>query len=322
MTVLRHVVKAAVRRSTLGITKIPQFVIVGLPVPQDRIDVMLHSRLGPLDVTSNTVAVSLDPLLIGIALPDSSVASPRDDCRARLVFSERAGNRRELGRLNLRLERSIDVSRHPLAIFKPITGHDRCVGRMRRSFYYGWKSWMARGRIGPQPTFADFKHLLTFYVCPRPVALVSIMEDDRRGNIFPMDLISQPTSQLFIAALKNTSRAIDLVRASRRMVVSRIPFELRDDAYSLATQHRLSHVKWETLPFPLARSETFRFPVPAPALRATEIEVRETYPMGSHTAILGSVVDEQVMNGNDLGMHHISGLYGEYCKACERSRGR
>jgi flavin reductase (DIM6/NTAB) family NADH-FMN oxidoreductase RutF len=313
----RQAARAAVRRLTLGVRDIPQFAIVGLPVPQDRVEVILETRDQLLDVTSNHVAVSLDPFLIGIGLPASSLMEPH---RVRtLVFRERGDERRELGRLTLQLQQSIDLAPDTLAIFRPTGGRDTCVGFTRRWLYYAWKRWTTRRLRRPEPSFADFRNLLTFYSCPRPVTLVTVMDGETSGNIFPMDLVGRVGAQLFIAALKNNSRPLEIVRSTRRMVFSRIPITLRDDAYLLAKQHRLVNVEWDGIPFQLTKSTAFGFPIPACALSSLEIEVRETRPMGSHTAILGVVVHQQPIDDSGVGMHHVSGLYEDHYKAHGRT---
>jgi len=315
MGTARRLAGMAADRLLLGVRRIPQFAIVGLPIPQQRVDVLLGSGAGTVDVTANNVAVSLEPLRIAIGMAASAIRTAGSS-PATLTFNDRV-SRRELARLSLRLESSLGSGPRLLAIFRPVAVEDACVGRLRRSLYYGWKRWAARRQSSPQSDFSDFTGLLSFYVCPRPVALVSVMDEDGRGNLFPMDLMGPTATPFFVAALKNTNRSIELVQRARRMVVSRIPLALSDQAYALAKQHRTSHIDWQTIPLPLAKSPRFGFPVPASALSVTEIEIHRSEIMGSHTALLGVPVHEQV-NNRGVGMHHISGLYQEHC----RTRGR
>lgn len=315
MGTARRLAGMAADRLLLGVRRIPQFAIVGLPVPQERVDVVLESRDGTVDVTANNVAVSLEPFRIAIGMTEPAIRTARSS-PVTLTFNDRV-SRREVARLSLRFERTLGPGPRLLAIFCPIAVEDACVGRLRRSLYYGWKRWTARRQSSPQSNFSDFTGLLSFYVCPRPVALVSVVDKEGRGNLFPMDLMGHTATPFFVAALKNTNRSIELIQRARRMVVSRIPLALSDQAYGLAKQHRMSHVDWQAIPVPLARSPRFGFPVPASALSVTEIEIHQSEIMGSHTALLGIAVHEQVMN-QGIGMHHVSGLYQEHC----RTRGR
>jgi flavin reductase (DIM6/NTAB) family NADH-FMN oxidoreductase RutF len=312
----RWLAREAIDWLTLGVRRIPQFVIVALADPQRQIKVSLESGPRAIDVTSRTVAVSLDPLRIGVGLdgPARAVLGRSD---GQLVFREPQADGAEVARLDLLYQQSIDLSvgarsAGELAIFQPIRGRDACVSPLRRSLYYGWKRW-----TDTREGFKDFKHLLLHYVCPRPVALVSVMDDGERGNLFPMDLLGQAVPGAFVAALKNTNRTVDSVRRSRRIVVSRIPFELAKEAYALADMHRAAQIEWASAPVALTRSATFGYPIPSRALVATEVEIRYTEDMGSHTALVGFVVHEEHLN-EGLGMHHISGLYQEHCRALGR----
>ena len=314
----RRLAQQAAHRATLGVRTIPQFAIVDLPAPQRQIEVTLQGSLGAVDVTSRTVAVSLDPLRIGVGLPKRTDAAP-PPAAAALSFRETFDGRAEVGRLELRPHESFALPDAELAVFQPIAGRDACINPLRRSLYYGWKRWTGRQRPGPRPDFADFKNLLIHYICPRPVALVTVMDDDgTHGNLFPMDLLAQVGPQSFVAALKNSNRAMEQVRRSRRMVVSRIPFELATAAYALADMHRAEHIDWESVPLALARSEHFGYPIPAEALTTTEIEIHQTADLGSHTALIGVAVREQRVN-EGRGMHHVSGLYQEHCRARGRA---
>jgi flavin reductase (DIM6/NTAB) family NADH-FMN oxidoreductase RutF len=315
---VRSLAKHAVSRATLGVRTIPQFAIVDLPAPQRQIEVTLQGPLGAVDVTSRTVAVSLDPLRIGIGLPKRADAAP-EPAVAALTFRETIDGHAEVGRLALRLQERIALPDAELAVFRPIRGRDACINPLRRSLYYAWKRWKGRQRPGPKPDFADFTNLLIHYICPRPVALVTVMDGDGpRGNLFPMDLLAQVGPRSFVAALKNSNRAMGQVCRSRRMVVSRIPFELGAAAYALADMHRAEHIDWATVPLALVRSTHFGYPIPAKALTTTEIEIQRTANFGSHTALIGLAVHEQRVN-EGRGMHHVSGLYEEHCRTLGRT---
>lgn len=264
------------------------------------------------------MAVSLDPVRIGVGLPRRADAALAPAV-AVLSFRETIDGRAEVGRLDLRLHDCIALPDGELAVFRPLGGRDACVSPLRRSLYYAWKRWKGRQRPGPRPDFADFKSLLIHYICPRPVALVTVMDNDgAQGNLFPMDLLAQLGPQSFVAALKNSNRAMEQVRRSRRMVVSKIPFELGTAAYALADMHRAEHIDWGTVPIALARSAHFGYPIPAAALSTTEVEIHGTANLGSHTALIGVIVHEQRVN-EGRGMHHVSGLYEERCRARGRT---
>jgi flavin reductase (DIM6/NTAB) family NADH-FMN oxidoreductase RutF len=306
------VLRRAAHHLTLGVRTIPQFAVVALPTPQRQVSCALTTSSGAVDVTSQTIAVSLDPLRIGIA----GDALGGDD--ARLVFRETVDRPEDLGRLDLQFERVVPLPDGELNVFRPRRGWDGCVGPVRKRLYYAWKRWMRRRRGDRRHTFEDFKGLLIHYIRPRPVALVTVMDGAGvRGNLFPMDLLAQPGPTTFVAALKNTNRAVEQVRRSRRMVVSWIPPSLGPQAYALADMHRADETDFGVIAFPLARSARFHHPVPAQALSVVEVDIERMVDMGSHTALIGVPVQTSHLN-EGLAMHHVSGLYQEHC----RRRGR
>ena len=123
-----------------------------------------------------------------------------------------------------------------------------------------------------QMTSGDLRASHVFYICPRPVVLVSV-EHEGSANLFPMDLIGPTDSPWFSMALRSTSPAVRLMQQSRRMALAGTPFAYRDIAYALGKHHQLSSIDWATLPFPTTPSPLFHLPVPAEALRVREVSV-------------------------------------------------
>ena len=89
----------------------------------------------------------------------------------------------------------------------------------------------------------DLRASHVFYICPRPVVLVSV-EHEGAGNLFPMDLIGPTDSPWFSMALRSTSPAVRLMQRSRRMALAEHPVRisgncLRAGQASQAGGHRL-----------------------------------------------------------------------------------
>jgi flavin reductase (DIM6/NTAB) family NADH-FMN oxidoreductase RutF len=145
-------------------------------------------------------------------------------------------------------------------------------------------------------TPADVRGIHVFYICPRPVVLVSV-EHEASGNLFPMDLIGPTDSPWFSMALRSTSPAVRLMQQSRRMALSGVPFAYQAIAYELGKHHRLSNIDWDALPFPTTRSPLFHLRVPDAALRVCEVYVHEFHEVGSHVLFLTTVERESIPEG-------------------------
>ncbi|HWG58253.1 MAG TPA: flavin reductase [Candidatus Acidoferrales bacterium] len=164
----------------------------------------------------------------------------------------------------------------------------------------------------------DLRCLFVFYICPRPVVLVSVKHEGA-GNIFPMDLIGPTDSPWFSMALRSTSPAVRLMQSSKRMALASIPLSYKPVAYELGKHHKQSSIDWGALSFPTTPSALFGLPVPAAALRIREVEVREYHEVGSHVLFMTSIVNEQTPDRapreNDaLPMFHVHGSYREYLR--------
>jgi flavin reductase (DIM6/NTAB) family NADH-FMN oxidoreductase RutF len=127
----------------------------------------------------------------------------------------------------------------------------------------------------------EFFALSTFYICPRPVVLVSVV-DGNAGNIFPMDLIGPIGAQHFTLALHGTSTAVPLIERSRKVALSAVPVEQISIAYALGQNHKKTDFRWNQISFDLATSPAFGLPIPAFALSVKEMEIEEVRAMGSH----------------------------------------
>jgi flavin reductase (DIM6/NTAB) family NADH-FMN oxidoreductase RutF len=161
-----------------------------------------------------------------------------------------------------------------------------------------------------QMTSEDLRASHVFYICPRPVVLVSV-EHEGAGNLFPMDLIGPTDSPWFSMALRRTSPAVRLMQESGRMALADAPFAYRGIAYELGSHHKLSQIDWAGLPFATVRSPLFQLPVPNAALRVREVRVREFHEVGSHVLFLTSVDGETVSaDSRDPQLFHSFGSYG------------
>jgi flavin reductase (DIM6/NTAB) family NADH-FMN oxidoreductase RutF len=153
------------------------------------------------------------------------------------------------------------------------------------------------------------QHLMLFYLCPRPVVLVSV-DDGVNNNLFPMDLIGKLRNS-FTLALRSTSPSVATMRGSRRVALADVALRLQRTVYALGKHHKLAKIDWSTLPFDSAHSAEFGLRVPVDAERIRECSIERWHEVGSHTFFVCRVVSDHTL-GDAPRLHHTCGIHRAY----------
>jgi hypothetical protein len=302
-----------IKRLVLGPAAFPHQCAVGLSAPQSEISVWLHGIGAPRDVTSTNVIAGTQPLVIGIGADSGESWPVATHHRPVLVFQEQDADKRILGEIGLELMDTLSVGTAQLHLFRTLHSANYCLPRPRqwaRHLYHEYQKW----RSGTRSTASDIpvsqremQCLFTFYICPRPVVLVSVM-DRGAGNIFPMDLIGSFADGHFSLALHANSSPAALMENSRRIALSDIPIEQIQLAYALGKNHNRTSLDWSHVEFATTTSPSFRLPVPQFSVRVREMQIEMVRNMGSHKLFLARTIAEQ-RRSNGLQPHLIHGFY-------------
>jgi flavin reductase (DIM6/NTAB) family NADH-FMN oxidoreductase RutF len=299
----------------------PQYVAVGLQEPQQLVEVWLHGCGEPLKVTCNNVVAALRPLTIGVMLDRGGAVGRLPGVR--LEFRDRRASNARLGVIHLTAVQDLALPPHVFRLFKAAGCENDCLPILTRGLYYRYERrkaerYQRRNPHNFQMAHSDLRALFAFYICPRPVVLVSV-EHEADKNIFPMDLIGPTDSRWYSMALRATSPAIALMQRSRRLALASVPLSYTRVAYELGKHHRQASIDWNALPFSTVPSPMFGLSVPAAALRVREVRVEHFYEVGSHvlflTSVVGDTIPDRVLDGpGSLQLFHIHGAYHEYLK--------
>lgn len=309
----------AVKRLVFG-PPWPEYVAVGLPNPQTLVTVTLRG-LGPeRDATSNSVIASLRPLLIAIGLTAPELHAAQATPLS-LGLAESARPERALGRLELHFQNALPLGHHHLGLFA-IKRHDNhCLPPWLLQRAYLQRAWQRRAeqkrnpynfRMAPD----DLRAHYVFYICPRPVVLVSCSFEGA-NNLFPMDLLGPVLGDHFLLALRSTSPAIRLMTGSRQLALSAMPVALTPVVYELGRHHQKDSITWSDLPFASRPSPHWGLPVPESALAVREVRVEHIHEVGSHTLFI-TRTEHQAQLAVGQPLHHISGLYQAYRRRAGR----
>ncbi len=281
-----------------GSANFSQFCPIGLRDPQSEVSVWLHGMGAPHNVTDSNFVAAARPFTVGIGLDDGRGLATLRRTRPSLKFYQQGGDKRLLGEICLRAIEAIPIGDRRLFLFDVRDCRNYCVPRAwlwTRYMYYAYRRW--RSRKSPNApairmTARDVHCLLVFYICPRPVVLVSVV-DGSLGNIFPMDLIGPVGARHFSLALHSTSAAVPLIESSRRIALSSVPVEQTSVAYQLGKNHKEACVDRDHLPFATMTSPAFGLPVPQFSLRVREMQIEAVRTIGSYKLFLARTIEDQ-----------------------------
>lgn len=307
----------SVKQHLRSILNHPRYGPLGLYDPQSYVEAWLHGLDQPRDVTRNNVVAALRPFTIGIMLGRNEIVPEHRPFRLLMRHRE---SEQMLGSIELRLTRRISLPDHQFCLFETNGCQNRCVSAPNLQLYYlrKWYRTKLRQRknlYNFQMTPADLRASYVFYICPRPVVLVTVAHGDS-GNMFPMDLIGPTDSPWYSMALRKTSPAVRLMEESGRMALASTPFAYQQIAYDLGKHHQETSIDWSRLPFARKCSPEFGLPVAEAALKVREVEVREFHDVGSHILFITSIVRETTPRSDpDTGgpqLFHAFSSYRQY----------
>jgi flavin reductase (DIM6/NTAB) family NADH-FMN oxidoreductase RutF len=312
---LKPKILGRLRSFLLGPTDLPLACDLGLPHPQREIKVWLEGLGTPQDVTQLHSIACAGPFTICIGLNHEpqifDAAQPLS-----LSFFESGGQRQLLGKIGLRHSATIATDGLVLHLFRTISCANYCLPRIRTYAHYllhDYQRWRNRSSIEMNLTSLDDRCNATMFICPRPVALVSLLQGDR-GSIFPMNLMGPVGEGHFAFALNSKKQASHLVQQLGKLAISNVPFESIPTVRQLAGNHNRQSIDWDQLPFPTKKSSTLGIPVPEFALRVTELKVHTVRHLGSHTFFVANVLNEEVrVDAPEFCMVH--GLYQAWRQA-------
>ena len=292
---------------------IPQFCTIGLMHPQSEVRVWLRGLDPPLDVTDRNVIAAACPFTVGIGLENMPKEATIKRTPLFMTFSDRSGDARPLGEIQLVYTETIRIGDRNLCLFRTSRSTNRCLPRSvvwRRYLEFARQQRRVYKSSSPPETkmiVREFFALSTFYICPRPVVLVSVV-DGSAANLFPVDLIGPVGGEYFCLALHSSSTAIPIIEKSRKVALSGVPSEQISVAYALGKNHKNTEFHWNELPFALATSQEFRLPVPEFALAVKEMEVEDVRALGSHKLFICRTRAYQ-HRAQGLQLSFVQGLY-------------
>lgn len=289
-------------------TPIPQWAAVAIAPPQQAISVFLEWNRHSIDVTENHTIASLKPLTLAIGFGNGI----EDVARGVLVYRDNVSGR-NIGLIGIRQSAIRLVGQAAVGLFEVENASHNCLSWPRRR----WNTWRLARTIRNDRNPHNFRmalaavqQLMIFYICPRPVVLVSVSES-AHSNLFPMDLIGQLGPDCFTLALRSSSISVPTMTAARRVAISAIDAKFKSGVYKLGEHHKKEFTDWKSLCFPTHLTPHFGIPAISSALRICELAVDHHEQIGSHMFFICRIVsDVRTNDGSQL--HHTAGFHQEF----------
>lgn len=302
-------IRKSLKRILLGPVDFPQQCPVGMSQPQEEVAVWLHGVGPPRDVTFRHFMACGAPFTIGIGMNGDEPMSVSGYSKPSLQFRVRHGEQHLLGKIALEFLSQINAGSEALQLFRVRSYRNYCQPKLRlwgRYLLYAYQRAHAPNSDVPISA-RDARAMIVFYICPRPVVLVSA-RDAESTNIFPMNLMGDVGGNCFAFALNSKTPVSALVERSGLVALSSVPAEQTLVAFQLGKNHRKQSIDWSHLPFATAVSKQFSLPVPQFSLRVREMKIEAVHPLGSHTLFLARTIDDQ-HRADGLECHVVHGVY-------------
>lgn len=303
-------VRAGIKRVVLGKTSLPQEFTLGLPEPQNEIDVFLRGAGINRDVTEHLSTACAEPLTICIGFDEDASPSGRELSDLTLAFTERNGQESVLGEIGLDYKRTLTAGRREFMFFEPRSSKNFCLPNAQLGLHYilhAYRQWGRDNTQGIKMSFLERRACMVTFIRPHPIMLVSVGNHEE-GNLFPMNLCGYLGNGYFGFALRTERVAGTVVQRAGYVALSSLPEQQGYLAYRLADQHKKESVDWSQLPFATKMSKALSIPIPEFAQRVKEIKIWDSIAVGSHRFFIGQILEE-VTHTDELAFYSIHGFY-------------
>ncbi|MDN5285818.1 MAG: hypothetical protein JWR38_2092 [Mucilaginibacter sp.] len=296
------------KRILIGDTPVKEYTTVTVD-GEIKESVFLKIDSTVIDVSKNQFLLCLDPIIFGIWIEKgeyTAIADPPSKYLMSFKNSFTGSHGKTTATLVLDLIAKIDEKDGSLILLK-----------LRKSRIYHLhfiKTYLLFFKYYKKPklTFPQLKAFVAAYSYPRRVRVISFKQGDY-FNIFPMDLLGDiQQGNRYIFGLRHTNTALAKIIATKKIVVSEVPYQYKDVIYQLGSHHSAGPPPVDKLPFKVISSKNFGFYVPEWANSYKEINIVKSINLGSHMMLWGEVQDKcalKTSTGHLFHIHHLLYLY-------------
>jgi flavin reductase (DIM6/NTAB) family NADH-FMN oxidoreductase RutF len=257
--------------------------------------VFLQKNSLELDVSDRHNIVCESPFCIAIWV-DKDDLREFDTGKMKLRIEKK---RKLIALLNIRLKKKLEQESGAILVLQIIKVRCYQLNLLHQfiliSFFFSNKKHV----------YAEAEKYGAIYSYPRRV-IVTSFKNDEYYNIFPMDFQGEfPEANIYLLGLKATNITVNKIIESKRVVVSTTEAIDTKTIYDLGVHHSKTPPKVENLPFNVEESELLKFPVPEFSSSYREIEIINSYKLGSHIMLVGKILNSKNLHHSYCSLYHV-----------------
>lgn len=289
---LRSLVRSVLFKNHEGKQFVP--IVMSSEEIRERVFLMIGNR--EIDISQRHSIVCHLPFLIAVYLTHDEIPTPNSNSMVMAIRREQDVN----ARVSVLQKMSIEIGKDIIAIFEASGARCHQLNAiyqfilLKRYFLYKKKD-----------TFLQGKMYAAMYSYPRPIVAISLRRKDH-SNIFPIDFqFFVESCNLFLFSIQTSNSELSRILQGKKIVISDTASATSETIYWLGKNIRSSKSNTDTLSFDVSSSEIFKFPVPGFSTSYKEIEIVRHIDLGTHTLIMGTVVNERRTTAGNSFLCHI-----------------
>jgi flavin reductase (DIM6/NTAB) family NADH-FMN oxidoreductase RutF len=270
--------------------KIKEFIPLRLPSSQVIESVFLEYAGNRINITGSHGIFCQEPFVIGVWRKE--ILQDHAECDL-IIYS---GENKQVT-VKLALDNVIKLEGHTLYLFNA-TGIQASILQRIKLRYLQF-------RTRTKQPLKLFRLFAALYSYPRKIILTSFGAGDH-FNLFPMDFQGYIEQEnIVLLGLRNTNITLQYIIEQKQVVVADFDLDSIRPVYDLGKHHSTKPPHPQHLGFAIIHTDELKFPIPAFAPAYKEVSVLNTLQLGSHTLIIGKVINS-TSPATDRNLYHIS----------------
>lgn len=293
---MRSFLKSITKRILFGNRVAKIFPAVRIAIGKIEEKVLLTTQADKLDISERHCIVCHDPFCLAVWLTGDEWARTQ----AEVINISVATGEKINARLTTSVLKKIELTNGLLIIVKAEQAFCYQKNLLFQAF--------TRRYFKNKNSSLEDKFYAAAYSYPRRVIAVSF-RNESYYNIFPMDFQCYiPQSNLYVLGLRTTNITLKKIIQSEKIVIGDTNGADLSVIYSLGNNHSTQPPPLEQLPFVVSDSEMFHFHVPDFSASYKEIKLIGHHNLGTHTLLLGEIVNAHDVGEKHSYLYHISFL--------------